>query len=100
MKPHQFFRDRSEPGERSSFMAGLLIRVEVLALGIGTLIASSFLYRLLVWSGVSERTGFGLAIVFGVTAFWLLSIFFMWAAMEGENRRKAARDRDGKGSEQ
>ncbi|AZL57655.1 hypothetical protein EI545_01625 [Tabrizicola piscis] len=98
MKFHQLFRNQSEPNGRSSIVEGFAYRLEVIGLGIVALIASSFLYRLLSWFGVPDRAGFSVALVFGVTTFWLISMFWMWAAMEGENRRKAARDRDVKGS--
>ena len=63
-------------------------KVEVLALVGLSVILTTFLYDVLLWFGVSERTTVGLTVVFGGTLYWMLVMYWMWAFVEGENRRR------------
>ncbi len=53
-----------------------------------TFILASFAPSVLQRFGVSEKTSLMLAFVFGVTLFWMLVMYWMWAFVEGENRRR------------
>jgi hypothetical protein len=72
------------------FREGLLIRLEVIGYGLVAAILTWFLHALLSWFGVSDGLKLALSTIFGVTLFWLLAMYGIWAGIEGENRRKAS----------
>ena len=55
--------------------AGLLFRLEVIALLVGSVIIGMNASSLLLWLGVSEKAATGLGLVVLVTLFWMASIW-------------------------
>ena len=91
MKNTPEMRNGSRRAGRPGLREGLPIRLEVVGYGLVAAILTSFLHTLMGWLGLSDGLKLALSTVFGVTFFWLLAAYGVWAGIEGENRRVAAR---------
>jgi hypothetical protein len=57
---------------------GLILRLEVVALLVGSVIIGMNASSLLLWLGVSEKAATGLGIVVLVTLFWMLCMWWIY----------------------
>jgi hypothetical protein len=67
--------------------AGLLFRLEVIALLVGSVIIGMNASSLLLWLGVSERAARGLGIVVLVTLFWMAAIWWIYMSLRRDSHR-------------
>ncbi|MCU0853820.1 MAG: hypothetical protein MUF63_02665 [Rhodobacteraceae bacterium] len=67
--------------------AGLLFRLEVIALLVGSVIIGMNASSLLLWLGVSEKAARGLGIVVLVTLFWMAAIWWIYMSLRRDSHR-------------
>jgi hypothetical protein len=66
---------------------GLLARLEVFALFVGSVIIGMNASSLLLWLGVSEKAAKGLGVVVWITLFWMLAIWWIYLSLKHDRQR-------------